>query len=151
MEVEQQGAADEERADVDVERGRGAGGGDHDAADSRPEHECRGEADVQGGVGAALGLLRRLLDVLERPVRARLGLLARRARELRAKQCARGQRRDAVERREQQDRRQPEVQEQMARAAVATASNRYRALSSLRRRDASTLTTTAGTTNAGTA
>ena len=43
------------------------------------------------------------------------------------------------------------MQQQTASAAVATASKRYRALSSLRPREASTLTTTAGTTKAGTA
>ncbi len=66
VQVDQQRAADQERADVDEQRRGCAGGGDDGAGEHRAEHERAREGDVQRRVRPALGLLRLVLEALAR-------------------------------------------------------------------------------------
>ncbi len=104
---------------------------------------CRSAACVNASRSFCRGRARIPLD---------LRLLARRPRRLGAQQRARGQRRRAVERRQDQDRGQPEVpQQHRQHRVVTTPSNRYSPLSTPRRREASTRAASAGAANAGSA
>ena len=112
LQVDEQRPTDQERADVDEQRGGGARRANHHASESRTQHERGGEGDVQRRIRRALGLLHVVLEARVRPDRSfrpRFDLLACRPRNLGTQECAGGQRGRPVEGRQEEHRRQPEV------------------------------------------
>ena len=153
VQVEQQRPADQERADVDEQRGLSARRRGDDAADQRSRHERDREGDVERCVRPALGLLCSAASSSSggvAPSGALRPVAPTRATSARSSALAASAAVPSIA----ASSSTPGSQKRHSRtasAAVTTASMKYSALSSEWRSEDSTRATTAGTTKAGSA